>query len=88
MAKTPKRKVEIPVGLDDDWKVDNFLKDATYFAVEFGLPNKGENAFKITDISDEALLIFFLRQDWNGFKVAPSMNLIPFKDIIHLRVGC
>lgn len=32
-----KGKVDILVGLDDDWEVEDFLKDATYLAIDFGL---------------------------------------------------
>lgn len=55
-TRTPKGKGGLPAGSVEDWKVDDFLRDAMHFFVEFGLPRKGEKAFKIIDISDDAML--------------------------------
>lgn len=63
--KNAKVKGEVPA-LEDDWRVEEFLKEAAYFTVEFGLPNEGENAFKINDISEAEMLECYQGKDKNG----------------------
>lgn len=42
-----------------DWMPSDFYKDAVYFVMEFGLPNEGENAVKISNVTKAKLLEVF-----------------------------
>ncbi|CAM6099947.1 unnamed protein product [Calypogeia fissa] len=55
---------------DTSWTVDQFVKDAAWFAKHCMLPASGELPHKINDVSEEMLEVVFGEKTPNGYKMS------------------
>ncbi|CAM6122809.1 unnamed protein product [Calypogeia fissa] len=69
--------------LVEGWKINDFLKEAAWFAANFGLPNEGTTPHKIADVTKEQLTKCFSERTKNGYKLSTCMG-IPSNDILAL----